>query len=157
MGVKDDFFALAEPVVARLGYQLVDVEYVKEGPRWFVRIYIDKPEGIGLEDCQAVNEALDPVLEAEDPVKTPYHLEVSSPGAERVLKSEREFKHFQSRYVKISTKEPVDKEYTLYGHLGPVTDATVQFTDPEGQVHSLPRDLVKQIRLALQPSAPAGK
>jgi len=155
--VKDEFFALTEPVVEQLGYQLVDVEYVKEGPRWFVRVFIDKPEGIGLEDCKAVNDALDPVLEANDPVKNPYHLEISSPGLERVLKTEREFKLYQGRWVKLTLKEPVNKEYTLFGHLGPVTDNAVQVTDSEGHNQGVPRENVKQIRLALQPSAPAGK
>ena len=157
MGVKDEFFALTEPVVEQLGYQLVDVEYVKEGPRWFVRVFIDKPEGISLEDCKAVNDALDPVLEANDPVKNPYHLEISSPGLERVLKTDREFKLYQGRYVKLSLKEPVNKEYNIFGHLGPVTDNAVQVADSEGHSHSVPRENVKQIRLALQPSAPAGK
>ena len=157
MGVKDELFGLIEPVVDQLGYQLVDVEYVKEGPRWFVRVFIDKPEGIALEDCQAVNDAIDPVLEAKDPVKNPYFLEVSSPGLERVLKTEREFKIFQGRYVMVSLKEPYEKEYKLHGHLGPVTDNAVQLTLGEGPSIRLDRHTVKQIRLALAPSAPAGK
>jgi ribosome maturation factor RimP len=157
VGVKDELLALSEPVVQQLGYQLVDVEYVKEGPRWFVRVYIDKPEGISLEDCKTVNDALEPVLEAEDPVKNPYHLEISSPGLERVLKSEREFKIFQGRYVKVSLKEPINKEYALVGHLGPVTDNAVQVISQTGESTSVARENVKQIRLALQPSAPAGK
>jgi ribosome maturation factor RimP len=157
MGVKDELLALSEPVVEQLGYRLVDVEYVKEGPRWFVRVFIDKADGISLDDCKAVNTALDPVLEAADPVKNPYHLEISSPGLERVLKSEREFKLYQGRWVKLSLKEPLNNEYAVYGHLGPVTDNAVQLNDPEGHVHSVPRETIKQIRLALQPSAPAGK
>ena len=104
MGVKDELLAISEPVVEQLGYRLVDVEYVKEGPRWFVRVFIDKPDGISLDDCKAVNDALDPVLEAKDPVKNPYHLEISSPGLERVLKTEREFKLYQTRWVKLSLK-----------------------------------------------------
>jgi ribosome maturation factor RimP len=157
VGVRDEIFALTEPVVEQLGYQLIDVEYVKEGPRWFVRVFIDKPEGIGLEDCKVVNDAVDAVLEENDPVKNPYFLEISSPGLERVLKTEREFKIFQGRYVLVSLKEPHNKEYKLYGHLGPLTDTTVQITDAEGHHTSLSRENVKQIRLALQPSAPAGK
>ena len=57
MGVKDELLAISEPVVEQLGYRLVDVEYVKEGPRWFVRVFIDKPDGISLDDCKAVNDA----------------------------------------------------------------------------------------------------
>jgi ribosome maturation factor RimP len=157
VGVKDDVFALAEPVVAEQGLQLVEVEYVKEGPRWFVRVYIYQPDGVSLEDCKRVSDALSAVLDERDVVKTAYNLEVSSPGAERVLKSEREFKIFQGNLVKLTLREPVDKEQVLYGHLGPATAETLQLTDMQGQVRQLSRENIKQIRLALKSSVPAGK
>jgi ribosome maturation factor RimP len=152
VAVKDDVFAIAEPVVKQLGYELVEVEYVKEGPRWFVRVYLFKPEGVGLDDCRAVNDALGPVLEAADPVKTPYNLEISSPGAERVLKTEREYKIFQDRLVKLALREPVAGDQALYGRLGPVTDHQVQLTTVGGETLAVARDNVKQIRLALESS-----
>ncbi|MNL78513.1 ribosome maturation protein RimP [compost metagenome] len=74
-----------------------------------------------------------------------------------MLKTEREFKIFQGRYVMVSLKEPVEKEYKLHGHLGPVTDNQVQLTLADHRALGLDRQNVKQIRLALQPSAPAGK
>lgn len=153
MAVKDDVFALAEPLVQSLGMQLVDVEYAKEGPRWVVRVYLFRPEGVGLEDCRSVSEALEPILEAEDPVKTPYHLEVSSPGAERVLKNEREFKIFQGHWAKAAMRQPIEGEYAFYGRLGPVTDTTVVLNGPDGTPRSLPREQVKQLRLALESEA----
>ncbi|MFP5504472.1 MAG: ribosome maturation factor RimP [Candidatus Sericytochromatia bacterium] len=156
MGVKDDLFVLAEPVIRDLGYDLVDLEYLKEGPRWVVRIYIFKPEGISLDDCKVVSDAVGEVLEGNDPVKTAYHLEVSSPGAERVLKHDREFKIFQGRLVKITTKEAVDGEYAHFGRLGPVSDQNVQVTDGEGQPMTFAKDNVKQIRLTLDPGVAAG-
>lgn len=157
MGVKDDLFAVAEPLVEAQGYRLVDLEYVKEGPRWVVRVFLYHPEGIDLEACQNVSHLLSEALDANDPVKTPYHLEVSSPGAERVLKYDREFKIFQGRLVKLSFRQPVENEHSFMGKLGPVTEEAFQLTDAEGQVRSFARDNVKQIRLALESSAPARK
>lgn len=157
VAVKDDVFALALPAVEELGYQLVDVEYVKEGPRWFVRIFLYRPEGVSLEDCQKVSSAVEALFETNDPVKTAYYLEVSSPGAERVLKHDREFHIFQGRLVKLTTKEPVEKEQVFYGQLGPVTENSVILHDPQGAPRSFERGNVKQIRLALAGSATAGK
>lgn len=156
MSVKDDVFSIAEPLIKGLGYELVEVEYAKEGPRWFLRIYLFSPNGVSLDDCRAVNEALGPALEAADPVKTPYNLEISSPGAERVLKTEREYKIFQGRLVKLTLREPVDGNQVHYGNLGPVTDH-VHLTGNAGQALSFDRENVKQIRLALQSSVPAVK
>jgi ribosome maturation factor RimP len=157
VAVKDDVFAIAEPIVQDLGYQLVEVEYLKEGPRWFVRVYLYSSDGVGLEDCRAVNELLGPALEAADPVKTPYNLEISSPGAERVLKTEREYKIFQGRLVKLTLREPVDGEQVHYGRLGPATEHTLHVTGQDGQTFTVNRNNVKQIRLALASSAPAAK
>jgi ribosome maturation factor RimP len=152
LAIKDDVFAIAEPVVKELGYELVEVEYVKEGPRWFVRVYLFSPNGVSLDDCRAVNDALGPALEAADPVKTPYNLEISSPGAERVLKTEREYKIFQDRLVKLSLREPLAGEPAVFGRLGPVTENTVQLTTGTGETLAVSRDNVKQIRLALESS-----
>ena len=74
-----------------------------------------------------------------------------------MLKTEREYKIFQGRYVKVSLKEPLNKEYHLHGLLGPATETTVQVIDATGESQGVARDNIKQIRLALQPSAPAGK
>jgi ribosome maturation factor RimP len=157
VAIKDDVFALAEPVVESLGLQLVEVEYAKEGPRWVLRVFLFGPEGVSLEDCQRASDALSALLEEKDPIKTPYNLEVSSPGAERVLKTEREYKIFQGRLVKLSLKEPVEKEFHFYGGLGPVTGHAVQLSEPDGTTREFARDNVKQIRLALQSSVPAKK
>ena len=149
MAVKDDIFALADPVVTGLGYQLVEVEYVKEGPRWFVRLYLYSPNGVSLDDCRAVNDALAPVLEAQDPVKNPYVLEISSPGAERVLKTDRELFIFEGKLVKVTLREALNGQPVVLGHLGPATAETVSLTDENGQPLSLSRDSIKQIRLSL--------
>lgn len=163
MAVRDDLFAIAEPVVQAEGFELVELEYVKEGPRWVVRAYLFHPDGVSLEDCKTVSGALSAKFEAEDPVKVAYHLEVSSPGAERVLKTEREYRIFQGRLVRITVRDPIldpatgKNEQVIHGMLGPVTGDTIQVSGPAGQPVSLERDNVKQVRLALKSSVPAFK
>ncbi len=161
--MRDDLFAIAEPVVQAEGFELVDLEYAKEGPRWVVRVFLFSPEGVSLEDCKTVSHALSAKFEADDPVKVAYSLEVSSPGAERVLKTEREYRIFQGRLARVTVRDPVEdpatgkKEQVIHGLLGPVTGDTIQLGGPEGQSIPLARDNVKQVRLALKSSVPAFK
>ncbi len=77
---------LAEPVIAGLGMELVDVEFLHERDSWILRLFIDKPGGVGLEDCEAVSHSVETLLDVEEVVQHPYHLEVSSPGLDRPLK-----------------------------------------------------------------------
>ncbi len=83
--------ALLEPTVIALGYELWDVEYVKEGARFYLRITIDSENGIGIDDCETVHRAIDPILDEADPIESSYYLEVSSPGVERVLRHRGHF------------------------------------------------------------------
>ncbi|MEB3196974.1 MAG: ribosome maturation factor RimP [Candidatus Sericytochromatia bacterium] len=161
MSVKDILFQMAEPVVQQEGFELVELEYAKEGPRWVVRVFLYAPEGVSLDDCQRVSDALSTRFDADDPVKTPYHLEVSSPGAERVLKTDREFRIFAGRLVRLTLSEPVDvddsgkKVQVLHGLLEAVTEESVALKGEKGHTITLPRGGVKQVRLALKSSAPA--
>ena len=86
MKVTDQVRAFSQPVVEGLGCTLWDVEYVREGGEWFLRLYIDKEGGVGIDDCEAVSRAVDPILDQEDPVPGRYHFEVSSAGLERPLR-----------------------------------------------------------------------
>lgn len=163
MAIKDDLFAVAEPIVNGLGYELVELEYVKEGPRWVVRAFLHREEGVSLEDCKVVSNALSERFDSDEVVQVAYHLEVSSPGAERVLKCEREYRIFQGRLVRVTVREPAEDpttgktEQVVHGLLGPLTAETLRLDGPEGQSVSLDRDNVKQVRLALRSSVPAFK
>ena len=84
--VTETVLALAKPVVEAQGCEVWDVEYVREAGAWYLRVYIDKPGGVSIDDCEAVSRALDPVLDEADPIPTSYVFEVSSAGAERELK-----------------------------------------------------------------------
>ena len=80
---------IAEPIAEELGYDLVDLEFVKEGKNHFLRIFIDKPGGVNLDDCQKMSQLVDSKLDEEDPIDVSYYLEVSSPGLDRPLKPTR--------------------------------------------------------------------
>jgi len=108
---------LAAPIFQELGLELVDIEYVKEGKSWFLRIYIDKDTGVDIEECGLVSERLSEKLDEIDPIPHNYFLEVSSPGAERPLKKAKDFEKAIGKNVFIKTYEPIDGEKTFEGTL----------------------------------------
>ena len=98
---------LVLPILDELQLELVEVEYVKEGKSWFLRVYIDKETGVDIEDCGNVSEKLSEKLDEVDPIPQNYFLEVSSPGAERPLKKEKDFLKAIGKNVYIKTYEPI--------------------------------------------------
>lgn len=98
-------------------FELVDIEYVKEGSNWFLRVFVDKEGGIDIEDCQRVSEFLSEQLDQNDPIPTAYFLEVSSPGAERPLKKPEDVQKAVGKHVFITTYEPVDGAKEFEGEL----------------------------------------
>jgi ribosome maturation factor RimP len=104
--VTDIVERLALPIVEAAGLELVDVEYKKEGANWYLRVFIDKPDGVDIEDCSRVSEQLSERLDEVDPIPTSYFLEVSSPGAERPLKKPADFERAVGQYVHIALYEP---------------------------------------------------
>jgi ribosome maturation factor RimP len=108
---------LASPILNELGLELVEVEYVKEGKSWFLRLYIDKENGVDIEDCGLASEKVSEKLDEVDPIPHNYFLEVSSPGAERPLKKEKDFQKAIGKNVFVKTYEPIDGEKTFEGKL----------------------------------------
>lgn len=108
---------IASPILNGLGIELVDVEYVKEGKDWFLRLYIDKDNGVDLEDCGLASEKVSEKLDELDPIPHNYFLEVSSPGAERPLKKEKDFQKAIGKHVHVKTYEPIDGEKSFEGKL----------------------------------------
>jgi ribosome maturation factor RimP len=115
--VTDVVAELLSPIVTDAGLELVDIEYVKEGRDWFLRVYIDKDSGIDIEECGLVSEKLSEKLDELDPIPHNYFLEVSSPGAERPLKKENDFIRSIGKNVYIKTYEPIDGEKQFEGTL----------------------------------------
>ena len=105
---------LLQPLVDAHGFELVDVEYVKEAGNWYLRAYIDKPGGIAVDDCEVISRALSDKLDEEDYIEDSYILEVSSPGLGRPLKKEKDFKRSIGREIEVRTFRAIDnqKEFT---------------------------------------------
>jgi ribosome maturation factor RimP len=133
---------LAEELLADTGLELVDVEYVKEKD-WYLRVYIDKPEGIDIEDCQALSENLEKELDEKNVVPDSYILEVSSPGLDRVLKKEKDFVREAGKMVDVSLYEPLDGSKQITGKLIGCEDNALKLEELE------PIDMKKiaQVRL----------
>lgn len=121
---------IVQPIVESNQFELVDIEFIKEGKNWFLRVYIDKPEGIDLEDCALISEKISEKMDKMDPDPIPqaYFLEVSSPGAERPLKKEEDYINAVGEYIHLSLYEPVDGEKIYEGTLKEVNDETLTLT-----------------------------
>lgn len=95
------------PVLARDGYELVDVEWVRGGGRWTLRVFIDRPGGVNVDDCQLVSRTIDPILDVEDFIEPAYDLEVSSPGLDRPLRTPEHFERYRGQRVHVKAYGPV--------------------------------------------------
>jgi len=140
---------LAAPIAVRYGVELVDVEYRREGGRWYLRLFIDKPGGVGLDDCEAVSNAISPVLDEEDFIPQSYFLEVSSPGLERPLKKPSDFERFRGRKVKMTTYTPVNGRKKLTGVLTGHDEEYVHL-EVDGQPVSIPWNSIAGTRLVFE-------
>ena len=102
--------AMVMPILAGLGMELVDLEFKREGRSWALRLFIDKPGGVTLDDCAEVSREFGALLEVEDPIEGAYRLEVSSPGIDRPLKKPADFTRFAGQLVKLRTRSLVDPD-----------------------------------------------
>lgn len=109
--------ALIENEITDLGYELYDVEYLKEGREFYLRIYINSKNGIGIEDCEKVNNVIDPILDEKDFIKDQYFLEVSSVGLERNLRKEKHFKEAIGENIEIKLYKKINNTKTIEGKL----------------------------------------
>lgn len=117
---------LAKPIVEELNLELVDVEFVKEGRNWFLRVYVDTPEGgIDIEQCAQVSERLSLLLDENDPITQNYYLEVSSPGAERPLKKDTDFEKAIGKFIYVKTYEPIKDMKEFQGYLTSYNEHTL--------------------------------
>lgn len=123
--------ALLEPIVQANGCEIYDVEYVKEGSDWYLRAYIDKPEGVGIVDCENVSRAFSERLDEEDFIADAYILEVSSPGLGRALKKDRHLEKSLGEEVEIKTYKPVDRQKEFVGILKAYDKDTVTIEKEE--------------------------
>jgi ribosome maturation factor RimP len=128
--VVDEVRVVVQPIVDEQNLELVDMEFLKEGKNWFLRIYIDKPGGIDIEECALISEKVSEALDAiePDPIPQAYFLEVSSPGAERPLKTEADMQNAIGKYVHLSFYQAIDGEKFYEGTLKELNDESVVLT-----------------------------
>lgn len=123
--ITDKVTGLARPVVEEEGCSLWDVEYVREAGCWYLRIYIDKEGGVGIDDCERISRRLDPILDEADPIPDSYVFEVGSAGAERELKRPGDFEQFMGHEIEVKTYKPINGSKAFVGELAGYADGAV--------------------------------
>lgn len=146
---------LVEPILASHHFELVDVEFVKEGKSWYLRVFIDKPGGITIDECVLISDELGEQLDNcyPDPIPQAYYLEVSSPGAERPLKKEADYMRAVDKYVNVSLYQQLNGHKVYEGYLRKVTadELTLEYMDKTRQKEVIiPRKQVAKARLAIK-------
>ncbi|MBU1193002.1 MAG: ribosome maturation factor RimP [Gammaproteobacteria bacterium] len=148
--MRDDPFKLRdllEPAVTAVGCELVGIEYLPSGKQSLLRVYIDKPDGVSVDDCSAVSYQVSGLLDVEDPVPGHYTLEVSSPGLDRPLFQARDFERFAGQQVKIRMRFPIEGQRNFRGLLQGLQEQQVVIEEQDGKRVNLPLDQVEQARL----------
>lgn len=140
--------AILMPILKEHNFELVDVEYVKEGSSWYLRAYIDKEGGIAVDDCEVVSRALGDILDKEDFVEGAYILEVSSPGLGRPLKKERDFERSLGDEVEVRTYRAIDKQKEFTGILKAFDKESVTLEFDDETHMTIARTDIALIRLA---------
>ena len=139
---------LITPILDRMNFELVDVEYVKEGGTWYLRAYIDKEGGITVNDCEAVAREMNEILDREDFVEESYVFEVSSPGLGRPLKKEKDYIRSMGKEVEIRTYRAINREKEFYGILSAYDENTVTIKTEDGTEMTFEKSDIALIRLA---------
>ncbi len=149
-GLEDRVRALAEPVVEGLGIEVVDVVYTSEYGRRVLRIFIDKPGGVTVDDCSTVSRELGTVLDVEDPIPQRYTLEVSSPGLDRLLVKERDFQKSIGKKVKVRTKEAIEGRKNFKAAVAGVENGMVFLKDADGKNWEIALSNIDKARLEIE-------
>ena len=149
--------AIAERVARSHGLEIWDIVSRRETTGQVVRVFIDRPgpaatpeESVSIEDCEQVSREIGTILDVEDPVPFTYTLEVSSPGLDRPLRGEEDYRRFAGRLAKIVVSEAVDKQTAFEGRLRGVEDRAVLLEGPKGRMHRLPLQLITRARLEVE-------
>lgn len=145
MAIKDTVREAILPTVTELGYRIWDVTYTKIGADYHLEITIDSDDGIGIEDCERVSRAIDPILEEENPIEGFYYLEVSSPGVERELRTDEHISLSLGEKVEVKLFAPKDGVKSLVGTLASFEDGVIGI-DADGQKYSFAKADVSKIK-----------
>lgn len=157
MDATERIRAMAERVVASHGLEVFDIQLRRESIGWVVRVFIDRPgpsgtpdDSVGVEDCARVSRELSAILDVEDPLDRAYTLEVSSPGLDRPLRGERDFRRFAGRRAKVTVEPAVDGQSHFAGRIEGVDDGTLLFEAEGRKHHRIPLDAIKRAKLDVE-------
>jgi ribosome maturation factor RimP len=143
--VEDIVHELAKPIIDRNNFELVEIEFKKEGPDWYLRVYIDKEGGITIDECKSVSEELSDLLDVVDPIEQSYIFEVSSPGIDRPLKTDRDYEKNNGKLIEIKLFSPLDGKKVYEGILNGHTTDEVQI-EAEGKMLKINKSSIALIR-----------
>jgi len=143
--VEETIWAIADPIVQEHGMELIEVEFVKEGAEWFLRIFMDKEDGtVDLDDCESISRKISDVLDDSDPIEQEYRLEVSSPGIERPLRRLKDFQRFCGEKIQVKTFADVQGKKKMIGILQEASEEAI-VVNMDGEIITVP---MKQIAKA---------
>lgn len=143
---RDEIVKLLEPAIEHLGYELADLELKTGGRDGIVRLFIDKADGVGIEDCEIVSRYVSAILDVEDPVQGNYSLEVSSPGLDRTLTKPAHFRRFMGQDVRVKLRFPLAGRRNFRGALKSADEEKIE-VEVDGESHSLPIATIESARL----------
>jgi ribosome maturation factor RimP len=139
-----------ERLVSSEGYELVQLEFKLSSGAHVLRIYIDKPGGVTLDDCQKISRQVSTFLDVEDPIQHRYLLEVSSPGLDRGLYKESDYVRFNGRSVRVKTRHPIENRRNFRGRLEASGDGKIRIIEPDGRTWSLELSVVEKANLEIE-------
>lgn len=148
--IEDKVKALAEPFLNDRGMELVDLQYTTEHGQKILRLFIDKPGGITIDDLSDVSREFGTILDVEDPIPQRYNLEVSSPGLDRPLTKEKDFVRYAGKKAKIKTREALDGRKNFKAVIDGVADGKVFVTDFDGKKFEIPLAIIDRARLEIE-------
>jgi ribosome maturation factor RimP len=148
--LEDKIRKIVEPVINALGIELDGIELNKMRGKALLRIYIDREEGITIDDCTLVSREVEALLDVEDPIPYSYVLEVSSPGLDRPLRNTRDFIRFSGRNVRVITKEPIDKQTFFVGQLAEADDSEIVLLLPKDRTVTIDYGNISKARLEVE-------
>lgn len=139
-----------EPIVEDLGYDLVDLEFVREEGDYFLRFFIGKAGGVGIDDCQIVSEAVSDKLDVLDPIEQSYYLEVSSPGLDRPLETDKDLKRNIGMKVEVNLYKKIDNKKVYIGELVGFSDEYITIMLEDGTEKNIDRQFIANVKLVIE-------
>ena len=148
--LSDKVQAIIEPVINSLGLELADLEVGKMRGKGLLRVFIDKEEGIMIDDCERVSREISDLLDVEDPIPFSYVLEVSSPGLDRPLRKPADFKRYKGNTIRVITTDPIDKQTFFVGKISIAGDSEVVLELSKNNKVTIPYEIISRARLEVE-------